>query len=128
LKQDGSRLFPVALHRALGNTVQRGDFLEGIAAEVLQIDDLCEPRITKGKRVDRLGELRDSPAVVAPSATSVCCVPGVGGMDSMKGLLRYDSIARVCATALGMAICRSGAALMSTPRFLKESLARLPSG
>ena len=47
-------LLPVALHRPLRHTPECGDVREGEAAEVLQIDDLSQPRLQRGELLDRL--------------------------------------------------------------------------
>jgi len=70
LIQHRTGLFPVAKHRACGNASECGYFLNGVAAEVFEIDDLREPRILRGERIDGLGQLFELALYGTPTRAS----------------------------------------------------------
>ena len=54
--QQQPRLLPITLHGALRDSPNRSDVDEREAAEVFEIDDLCETWLQRGELFDRIAE------------------------------------------------------------------------
>jgi len=57
--QEDAGLVPVALCRALGDTLQLGDLCEGEAAEELEVDELRQARVYGTECFECLGDALD---------------------------------------------------------------------